>query len=83
MQVSGIDDEPFYAAVKAMFASRISLFGQEFYIAILWWMLFTIVATYVLMRTRFGNWIFAIGGDADASRNVGVPARGRPRSRFS
>ncbi len=75
VQVSGIDDEPFYSGVKALLASRISLFGQEFYIAILWWVLFTIVATYVLMRTRFGNWIFAIGGDASASRNVGVPAR--------
>ena len=25
------------------------------------------------MRTRFGNWIFAVGGDEAASRNVGVP----------
>ena len=25
----------------------------------------------------FGNWIFAVGGDANASRNVGVPGRAR------
>src|SRR5205085_6058718 len=24
-------------------------------------------------RTRFGNWIYASGGDANAARNVGVP----------
>lgn len=27
----------------------------------------------VLTRTRFGNWIFAAGGDAQAARYVGVP----------
>jgi simple sugar transport system permease protein len=27
----------------------------------------------VLLRTRFGNWIFASGGDPVAARNVGVP----------
>ena len=27
----------------------------------------------MLLRTRFGNWIFASGGDANAARNVGVP----------
>jgi simple sugar transport system permease protein len=74
VQVSGVDEEPFFDGVKAIFATRISVFGQEFFIAILWWILFTIVATYLLMRTRFGNWIFAIGGDSNASRNVGVPA---------
>ncbi len=26
-----------------------------------------------LIKTRFGNWIFAAGGDANAARNVGVP----------
>jgi simple sugar transport system permease protein len=25
------------------------------------------------MRTRFGNWIFASGGEANAARNMGVP----------
>lgn len=27
----------------------------------------------LLTRTTFGNWIFAAGGDANASKNVGVP----------
>jgi simple sugar transport system permease protein len=33
----------------------------------------TALATWVLLRTRFGNWIFAVGGDENAARNVGVP----------
>jgi simple sugar transport system permease protein len=28
---------------------------------------------FLLTRTRFGNWIFAAGGDAQAARYVGVP----------
>ncbi len=27
----------------------------------------------MLLRTRAGNWIFAVGGNADAARAVGVP----------
>lgn len=43
--------------------------------AILWWIALGAVATWVLLRTRFGNWIFASGGDANAARNVGVPVK--------
>ena len=32
-----------------------------------------IVATWVLTRTRFGNWIFSVGGSEQAARYVGVP----------
>ena len=31
------------------------------------------LATFVLSSTRFGNWIFAAGGDPVAARSVGVP----------
>ncbi|MEX0623110.1 ABC transporter permease [Saccharospirillum sp.] len=40
---------------------------------IVWWFLLAVVASWVLMRTRYGNWIFATGGDAKAAKNVGVP----------
>lgn len=42
-------------------------------VSIIWFILFAIVATWVLLRTRAGNWIFAAGGDANAARNSGVP----------
>ncbi len=40
---------------------------------IVWWVALAALGSWVLMRTRFGNWIFASGGDASAARNVGVP----------
>jgi simple sugar transport system permease protein len=43
--------------------------------SIVWWLALTAVATWILLRTRVGNWIFASGGDANAARNVGVPVR--------
>lgn len=42
-------------------------------VEVIWFILITIIATWVLLRTRFGNWIFAAGGDPVAARNVGVP----------
>jgi simple sugar transport system permease protein len=41
---------------------------------ILWFVALVVICQWVLQRTRFGNWIFASGGDATAARNVGVPA---------
>ncbi len=41
--------------------------------SIVWWLGITALASYVLTETRFGNWIYASGGDGDVARNVGVP----------
>ncbi|MGY1601200.1 ABC transporter permease [Geodermatophilus sp. SYSU D00815] len=72
---SGIASAPGYGSAEKVFASTVTFVGSEFRIAILWWLLFTALATWVLLRTRFGNWVFATGGDEVAARNVGVPAR--------
>ncbi|MFV1962192.1 MAG: ABC transporter permease [Acidimicrobiia bacterium] len=53
------------AATKAIFSYRVS---------ILWFLGFAVVASLILMRTRFGNWTFAVGGNKKAAREVGVPA---------
>ena len=37
------------------------------------WILATAIGAWVLTRSRFGNWIFAAGGSADAARALGVP----------
>jgi len=42
---------------------------------ILWWGFIAIASSYRLTHTRFGNWIFAVGGDPNAAKNVGVPVR--------
>ena len=38
-----------------------------------WWLAIAVLASWILLRTRFGNWIFAIGGNPEAARNAGVP----------
>jgi simple sugar transport system permease protein len=39
-----------------------------------WWAIAVIIlATWVLQRTRPGNWIFAVGGAQTSARQVGVP----------
>lgn len=38
-----------------------------------WFVVLALIATWTLLRTRMGNWIFASGGDPTAARNSGVP----------
>ena len=40
---------------------------------VVWWLLITAVGAFVLARTRAGNWILSVGGDANAAKNVGIP----------
>jgi simple sugar transport system permease protein len=42
-------------------------------VSIVWFVGFALLATWILLRTRAGNWIFAAGGDPNAARNSGVP----------
>ncbi|MFK7867841.1 MAG: ABC transporter permease [Roseobacter sp.] len=44
-------------------------------VEILWFVVIALLATYVLQKTPFGNWIFASGGDANAASNSGVPVK--------
>jgi simple sugar transport system permease protein len=68
-QVGGLHEALHYESAQALFASRIGGFS----VSILWWVTITVLATWVLLRTRFGNWIFGAGGAPDAARNLGVP----------
>jgi simple sugar transport system permease protein len=43
------------------------------YAATFWALGVVAIATWVLLRTRFGNWIFAVGGAQTSARQVGVP----------
>ncbi len=42
-------------------------------VEIIWFIILAFSASWLLNKTRFGNWIFAVGGDPIAARNVGVP----------
>ncbi len=51
-----------------------SVTPANFRISIVWFLGFTIFASFLLGRTKFGSWIFAVGGNKQAARQVGVPA---------
>ncbi len=53
-----------------------ALLGSDFgnvQISVVWWLLLVALGSWCLLRTRFGNWILATGGAAEAARNAGVP----------
>jgi simple sugar transport system permease protein len=70
-----IGDMDGYTQVKAVFASTFHVFGFRVSITIVWWLVLVAIATWILLRTRVGNWIYAVGGDKDAARAVGVPVK--------
>jgi simple sugar transport system permease protein len=72
VQVSNLDLVPGYHSLDNILGSTVTVGGAKFQIAIIWWVVLTIIASYLLLKTRFGNWIFATGGDSNASKNVGV-----------
>ena len=69
-QLGGLDDVPGYESARILFGSD-PLAG--FRVSILWWVGAASLATWVLLRSPYGNWIFGAGGKAEAARNVGVP----------
>jgi len=74
VRVAGVDKVDGYDSASKVFASTFWS-PYDFRIALIWWLVITVVATTVLAKTRFGNWIYAVGGDKNAARNTGVPVR--------
>ncbi|MER6126976.1 ABC transporter permease [Streptomyces sp. NPDC001795] len=70
-----ISDMDGFNQAKAVFSSTFTVGGVQFKITVLWWLLFAALATWVLLRTKYGNWIFAVGGNKDSARAVGVPVK--------
>jgi simple sugar transport system permease protein len=68
-----ISDMDGFGQARRIFASSFDVGGVQVKITVVWWLVFAALATWVLLRTRYGNWIFAVGGDQDSARAVGVP----------
>lgn len=53
------------------------VFGQLLWnshqVIILWWLALAAVFAFLLHKTSFGNWVYALGGDRVSARNAGVP----------
>ncbi|MDP1007574.1 ABC transporter permease subunit, partial [Klebsiella pneumoniae] len=60
-----VSDMAGFDSAKKVFASSVSVFGVSVKITVVWWLLFTAIATFVLFKTKIGNWIFAVGGNQD------------------
>jgi len=73
VSTKSIADMEGFPAARDVFASHWTIGSVDLQVTILWWIGLVAVATWVLLRTRAGNWIFAAGGNAEAARAVGVP----------
>jgi simple sugar transport system permease protein len=68
-----IGDMDGFASARSVFAAQLSVGGFTLQATVLWWLGLVTLATWILLRTTAGNWIFAVGGDKEAARAVGVP----------
>ncbi|WP_030252679.1 ABC transporter permease [Streptomyces violens] len=73
VSTKSIADMEGFESARVLFASHLTIGGVDIQVTILWWIALIALATWILLRTRVGNWIFAVGGNADAARAVGVP----------
>ncbi|MCX5561820.1 ABC transporter permease [Streptomyces sp. NBC_00038] len=73
VSTKSISDMEGFSSARDVFASTLTIGGVDFKITILWWLGLIAVATWILLRTRIGNWIYAVGGGDEAARAVGVP----------
>ncbi|MFE4835796.1 ABC transporter permease [Arthrobacter sp. NPDC056691] len=64
-----------YKSAQAVFSSSVNIGGVEVKNTVFIWIALVAVASWVLLRTKVGNWIFAVGGDENAARAVGVPVK--------
>ena len=68
-----IDQMDGYASLNWIFAHEFQIGSVTLNITVIWWLLFVALSAYVLQRTKIGNWIYAVGGNAASARAVGVP----------
>jgi simple sugar transport system permease protein len=72
MRIAGNASIPLKAPLWAK-----TIFGQLMWnshqVIIVWWVISAAVFAFILHKTTYGNWIYALGGDKTSARNAGVP----------
>jgi len=68
-EIDGVTDAAKGSFLSSLFVGK----AAGLPVIVFWWIGITLVATFVLTRTRFGNWIYACGGDRESARRSGVP----------
>src|SRR5438874_9988632 len=69
--IQNIDSASGFNSAQKFFAGGLTHY--DFKVKVLWWIGITVVGAWLLAKSRFGNWIYGAGGDANSARNVGVP----------
>ncbi|MEU4233595.1 ABC transporter permease [Nonomuraea sp. NPDC026600] len=72
---NSLNDMDGFDSAKAVFASGFNIGPVAIQIPVVYWVVLTAIASVLLLRTRYGNWIFSAGGDPAAARAVGVPVK--------
>lgn len=70
---NSLNDMSGFNSAQAVFATNLTIGAVIINITVIYWAVLTILGTWLLLRTKYGNWIFASGGDSAAARAVGVP----------
>ncbi|YAL82590.1 ABC transporter permease [Dermacoccaceae bacterium W4C1] len=68
-----ITDMAGYESARTVFAWEWTLGSVTVRATVVYWIVLTVLAAVLLTKTRFGNWVFAVGGDPHAARALGVP----------
>ena len=58
---------PFYKAVFGHFI------GGTYQVIIIWWLVLSAIHIFFVHYSKYGNWLFAMGGDRESARNAGIP----------
>ena len=70
-----ISDIAGFGSAQKVFASSFTIDGVNIKVTVIYWVVFVLIATWILLRTHVGNWIFSVGGSAPSARAVGVPVK--------
>lgn len=69
--ITGITDASAHSSLARLFRGN----AGGLPMSVWWWLGISAFAAWVLHRTRFGNWVYAVGGSKDAAVRSGVDAR--------
>jgi simple sugar transport system permease protein len=62
-----------FNSAREVFSASWTIGGVNIRTSVIYWIVFVVIATYILLRTHIGNWIFSVGGNPASARAVGVP----------
>src|SRR3984893_5869999 len=62
-----------FSSARVVFSGSFTIGGVNIRTSVIYWIVFVAIATWILLRTRIGIWIFSAGGSPVSARAVGVP----------